>query len=69
MQNQQEDLIRGLDNIAQYTGYFRCTVRAIIDQNNLPAYKMRNQWVSSKSMLDKYFDDLKAKMAQELAAQ
>mgnify|MGYP000176165657 CR=1 FL=1 len=69
MQNQQEDLIKGLDRIAHYTGYSRTTVRAMVDQDNLPAYKLRGQWVSSKDMLDRYFEDLKQKMAPELAAQ
>jgi predicted DNA-binding transcriptional regulator AlpA len=51
---QDRDLIIGLDEISSIVGRSRPTVRLMIENDQLPAVKIRHRWVSSKSMLNNY---------------
>lgn len=54
---QQEELIVGLNSIAQFIGRSRPTVLLMIKEDGLPAVKLQGRWMSSRDMLVGYIRD------------
>ena len=55
-----DDLLEGAAEIAEHTGFGLRRTFYLLEKGDLPAGKLRGRYISSKSRLRRYFDELLA---------
>ncbi len=52
------DILVGIHAIGKYLKRSHPTVRRMIEEDGLPAVCLRNRWIASKSVLDRYIQQM-----------
>ena len=61
----QEDKWICTEEAAAYLGVHRNTIRKLVNEGGLPAYKVNREWRYKKSMIDEWMKKSKVKEGEE----